>query len=99
MPASERPRGADLIIGKALGGDGYRTQSQVFNDTEWAASDGAKVVNMSLGANIESDGTGPMSLALDEPSRSNGACSSSRLATPASWAHRPSAHPVSRTPR
>lgn len=42
--------GADLLIGKVLGDDGYGTESQVIDGMEWAASEGAKVVNMSLGS-------------------------------------------------
>jgi subtilisin family serine protease len=65
--------GADLLIGKVLGDDGYGTESQVIDGMEWAASEGAKVVNMSLGSDEVSDGTDPMSLAVDELSSSSGA--------------------------
>jgi len=65
--------GADLLIGKVLGDEGYGTESQVIDGMEWAASAGAKVVNMSLGSDVESDGTDPMSLALDELSTRSGA--------------------------
>lgn len=65
--------GADLLIGKVLGDDGYGTESQVIDGMEWAAAEGAKVVNMSLGSDEVSDGTDPMSLALDELSSTSGA--------------------------
>ncbi|WP_351235098.1 S8 family serine peptidase [Streptomyces sp. NPDC002133] len=65
--------GADLLIGKVLGDDGYGSESQVIAGMEWAAGQGAKVVNMSLGADMETDGTDPMSLAVNEISRSSGA--------------------------
>ncbi|WP_431955030.1 S8 family serine peptidase [Actinacidiphila sp. bgisy167] len=65
--------GADLLIGKVLGDDGSGSESQVIAGMEWAAAQGARVVNMSLGADMETDGTDPMSLAVDEISRSSGA--------------------------
>ncbi|MFD9217753.1 S8 family serine peptidase, partial [Streptomyces sp. NPDC059544] len=65
--------GADLLIGKVLGDDGLGSESQVIAGMEWAAGQGARVVNMSLGADMETDGTDPMSLAVNEISRSSGA--------------------------
>lgn len=65
--------GADLLVGKVLGDDGYGTESQVIAGMEWAADAGAKVVNMSLGSDSPSDGTDPMSLALNELTERTGA--------------------------
>ncbi|MBD0738633.1 S8 family peptidase [Streptomyces sp. CBMA29] len=65
-------KAANLLVGKVLGDDGYGYDSQVIAGMQWAADQGAKVVNMSLGADDESDGTDPMSLALNEISEASG---------------------------
>ncbi|MEV7684194.1 S8 family serine peptidase [Streptomyces sp. NPDC088341] len=62
-----------LLIGKVLGNDGYGTESQVIEGMEWAAAEGARVINMSLGSDAPTDGTDPMSRALDELTASSGA--------------------------
>ncbi|MFC9959968.1 S8 family serine peptidase [Streptomyces nigra] len=64
---------ADLIVGKVLGDDGFGSESQVIAGMEWAAGSGAKVVNMSLGSDVPTDGTDPMSLALNELTERTGA--------------------------
>jgi subtilisin family serine protease len=57
--------GADLIVGKVLGGlNGYGDDSWVLAGMQWAAESGADVVSMSLGGS-PTDGTDPMSLAVD----------------------------------
>lgn len=58
--------GADLIVGKVLGGEeGYGQDSWVLAGMEWAAQSGADVVSMSLGDTYQSDGSDPMSQAVD----------------------------------
>ncbi|GAA4704419.1 S8 family serine peptidase [Phytohabitans rumicis] len=57
--------GADLIVGKVLGNDGYGADSWVLAGMQWAAESGADVVSMSLGDNVPTDGTDPMSAAVD----------------------------------
>ncbi|MET9090098.1 S8 family peptidase [Streptomyces sp. NPDC004237] len=61
---------ADLLIGKVLGDDGYGSESQVIDGMEWATAEHAKVVNMSLGSDAPTDGTDPMSQAVDTLSAS-----------------------------
>lgn len=55
--------GADLAIGKVLNDAGWGQNSWIIAGMEWAAEN-ADVVNMSLGS-FPSDGTDPMSLAVD----------------------------------
>ncbi|MEU9094826.1 S8 family serine peptidase [Streptomyces sp. NPDC048428] len=57
--------GTRLLIGKVLGDNGSGTESGVMAGMEWAAHSGAKVVSMSLGSNTFTDGTDPMSQALN----------------------------------
>ena len=63
---------ADLLIGKVLDDNGYGSESGVIDGMEWAADEHAKVVNMSLGANEQTDGTDPMSQALNTLTASTG---------------------------
>ncbi|WP_329106970.1 S8 family serine peptidase [Micromonospora sp. NBC_01699] len=62
---------ADLVIGKVLTDDGYGSDSQIIAGMEWAAAR-ADVVNMSLGGWEPSDGTDPLSLAVDNLTAQHG---------------------------
>ncbi|MEV0586799.1 S8 family peptidase [Nonomuraea sp. NPDC050310] len=64
--------GAELIIGKVLGDDGSGSTSGVIQGMEWAAASGASVINMSLGGEA-TDGTDPLSQAVDSLTESTGA--------------------------
>jgi subtilisin family serine protease len=56
---------ADLLNGKVLDDFGFGLESEVLEGMEWAATHQAKVVNMSLGSFDASDGSDPLSLAVD----------------------------------
>ncbi|GGL04645.1 peptidase [Sphaerisporangium melleum] len=65
--------GARLHVGKVLADDGGGLDSWVLAGMEWAArEEHAKIISMSLGAG-PSDGTDPMSLAVDRLSAETGA--------------------------
>ncbi|GAB2633558.1 S8 family peptidase [Kribbella swartbergensis] len=64
--------GADLLIGKVLDNTGSGFDSEAIAGMEWAVQQGAKVVNLSLGG-WPTDGSDPMSEAVDRLSKSSGA--------------------------
>jgi subtilisin family serine protease len=64
---------ADLWIGKVLGNDGTGSEDQIIAGMQWAADSGADVINMSLGLPFPSDGTDPMSQAVNQLTESSGA--------------------------
>ncbi|SDU15862.1 S8 family serine peptidase [Jiangella alkaliphila] len=64
--------GADLMIGKVLDDGGSGQDSWVIAGMEWAARGGADVVSMSLGG-YASDGTDPLSQAVNELTAETGA--------------------------
>ncbi|MET8801220.1 S8 family peptidase [Streptomyces sp. NPDC004546] len=63
---------ADLLIGKVLDDNGYGDESGIIDGMEWATAEHAKVVNMSLGADEQTDGTDPLSQAVDNLTASTG---------------------------
>ncbi|MFI0448104.1 S8 family peptidase [Actinomadura sp. 6N118] len=62
---------ASLLIGKVLNDEGEGELSDVIAGAEWAAPR-AKIVNMSLGASDPSDGTDPVSQAVDKLTAEHG---------------------------
>ncbi|CAM5292579.1 MULTISPECIES: S8 family peptidase [Streptomyces] len=63
--------GAKLLVGKVCNDAGECPDDAIIAGMDWAAHSGAKVVNMSLGGE-PTDGTDPMSQALNELSRTTG---------------------------
>lgn len=63
--------GAELLNGKVLDDDGFGTEDGIIAGMEWAADEGADIVNMSLGG-WPTDGTDPMSVALNNLTESSG---------------------------
>ena len=57
--------GADLLVGRVLGGGDEDVESAVIAGMEWAAAQGADVVNLSLGLGA-TDGTDPLATAVNE---------------------------------
>ncbi|GAA0490070.1 peptidase [Paractinoplanes deccanensis] len=64
--------GARLLIGKVLDDSGSGYESGIIAGMEWATGQGARIVNLSLGGEA-TDGTDPMSAAVNELSASTGA--------------------------
>ncbi|WP_328907667.1 S8 family serine peptidase [Streptomyces sp. NBC_00234] len=64
--------GADVYVGKVLNNAGSGPQSGVIAGMEWAVSQGADVVSMSLGTEAASDGTDPISQAVNQLTAASG---------------------------
>lgn len=64
--------GARLLVGKVLDHNGSGSESQVIAGMQWAVDHGARVVNMSMGG-LPTDGTDPVSQAVDNLTASTGA--------------------------
>jgi subtilisin family serine protease len=62
-----------VINGKVLNDYGGGAESWIIAGMEWAAAKGAKVINMSLGSPFPSDGTDPMSQAVNRITADTGA--------------------------
>lgn len=63
---------ADLVIAKVCDGAGNCPDSAIIAGMQWAADQGAKIINLSLGG-LPTDGTDPMSQALNQISDASGA--------------------------
>jgi hypothetical protein len=63
---------ATLLDGKVLDDEGSGTESSLIAGMEWAAAQHARIVNMSISTWFASDGTDPVSLALNRLSTDDG---------------------------
>jgi len=57
--------GAYLLNGKVLTDAGWGYESWIISGVEWAVNKGAHVISMSLGSDVNGDGTDPLSMAID----------------------------------
>ena len=64
---------AKLLNGKVLDNQGGGAESWIIAGMEWAAHSGADVISMSLGSPVPSDGTDPMSQAVNQLTADTGA--------------------------
>jgi subtilisin family serine protease len=64
--------GAKLLIGQGFSKDGTTSDSTLIAAMQWATAQGAKVVNMSLGA-TDTEGVDPLEKAVNDLSASTGA--------------------------
>jgi subtilisin family serine protease len=64
---------ATLLNAKVLDDDGLGSESTIIAGMEWAATHGAKVVNVSLGMDFNADGTDLMSATVDRLTARTGA--------------------------
>lgn len=62
---------AELIVGKVLDNNGDGTESGIIAGMEWAVQEQADIVSMSIGTATPSDGTDPMSQAVNNLSETS----------------------------
>lgn len=63
---------ATILSGKVLGDDGTGTLSDIIAGMEWAAAQGARIVNLSLSSSTPSTGADPLSRAVDALTATHG---------------------------
>ncbi|MGW1543031.1 S8 family serine peptidase [Streptomyces sp. NPDC002309] len=64
--------GADLLVGKVLDASGSGAVSAILEGMEWAVAQDADIVSLSLGTSIPSDGSDPLSQAVETLSADGG---------------------------
>ena len=66
--------GAQLLNGKVLTDDGWGYSSWIINGIEWAVTEGADIISMSFGSSENTDGTDPLSVAVDWATEQGSIC-------------------------
>ncbi|HEX6682680.1 MAG TPA: S8 family serine peptidase [Candidatus Limnocylindrales bacterium] len=64
--------GSELLSGKVLGDEGTGSFSDIIEGMQWAADQGARIVNLSLGTDFPSNGSDPLSQAVESLTASHG---------------------------
>ncbi|KON88004.1 hypothetical protein AF332_15010 [Sporosarcina globispora] len=63
--------GAELLVGKVLNNEGSGPESGIIAAMEWAVQEKADIVSMSLGSSAETDGSDPLSQAVNRLSETS----------------------------
>lgn len=65
---------AQLLNGKVLTDEGWGYSSWIINGIEWAVTEGANIISMSFGSSENTDGTDPLSVAVNWATEQGSIC-------------------------